>query len=278
MLLLTPIGLTGTDVRARCLPGSLDQLFIDRIMADEINIASEEARLRAAVRSGTARSLKTQTCSKQVKSDMKRLYGGRLVDSAPGGLIVAQIKATSKGKCAFCHIALATTLDHLFPKAVHPRLAVEPENLAPACYDCNLGRKKGSGRMSVTPYHDSWVEQVPWLRAKVVDPARPERLSFRVAKHASFSAGQYQALKEMFSETRLNERYGYLAVSDLSTLGARLRDANPSPTAQEAHAALADRLSERLTGLGPNRWETAAADAWLRAVDRIDWAKAGLPI
>lgn len=46
-----------------------------------------------------------------------------------------------RGKCPFCMISEATTLDHYFPESIYPEYIIFVPNLVPCCNFCNI--KKG---------------------------------------------------------------------------------------------------------------------------------------
>ncbi|WP_237209296.1 HNH endonuclease [Rothia nasimurium] len=44
---------------------------------------------------------------------------------------------TRNGRCSYCQISRANTLDHFLPKSRYPLLAISPWNLVPCCSECN---------------------------------------------------------------------------------------------------------------------------------------------
>lgn len=275
-MLLHPVPMTGAEVRQSCTPDIEDDDRRERILADEDALVSEEARFRAAAAGGTARAFTASAFSPAVKEDMVWYYDVRLVGSVPGGPIVKKIRALSKGRCAFCHIALASTLDHSFPKAVHPRLAVDPHNLVPACRDCNSGRGVGSGVVSISPYFDHWVESTPWLSAEVQDSTKPETLTYTVRRSEQLTVAQWEALEEFFKDADIAARYAASAIDAFSPLATELRNSYGAPPVTEVRRILTERYEARVGSVGANRWETAAYKAWLDSVSTIDWEHAGI--
>lgn len=275
MYALKPIPRIGREVRDLCSPGITDEARRQRIRVDEPAITDEETRFRSAVETGTGRTLSPAPFSTTVQADMNWYYKHRLIASTPGKKIVSEILGLSKGRCAFCHIAKATTLDHSFPKSRYPRLAVDPLNLVPACRDCNLGRNVGHGTVTISPYFDHWVEDVPWLEASVEDAERPEDLVFRPTRHSSFTDDRWEALNEFFEETDLNARYADLAIDEFLPLAAEFRRNYDTLLLHEIVEVLTERVATKQETLGPNRWQTAAFAAWLNSASSIDWRTAG---
>lgn len=60
------------------------------------------------------------------------------------------------GKCSYCQVSRANTLDHFLPKEKFPLLALTPWNLIPCCSECNLsiGEKNSdlNSRPLIHPY------------------------------------------------------------------------------------------------------------------------------
>lgn len=274
MLLLPPPTPTGIEIRAACVPEIKMRTRRERIVADESHIQQDEADFRAALADGTARQLVLPSdISADVKEDMVWLYENRLMKRW-GRPFRASIMALTAGDCAFCHIAKAKTLDHSIPKSVHPRLAVEPMNLVPACRDCNMNRGVGSSKCSVSPYADRWIEEVPWLQARVPDATYPEQLHFFIAPDVPITDEQREALEEFFGDADLGPRYALLASKAFPLSSRRIRRVPHGSIVEFAQEILAEQVSDALDELGLNRWETAAYRAWLDAAPAIDWLRA----
>lgn len=76
------------------------------------------------------------------------------------------------GKCPFCGIGHASTLDHFLPKTKYPTLSVAPKNLIPSCKDCNTGKSTSIATTAETqilhPYFDSEkIINERWVFAKI---------------------------------------------------------------------------------------------------------------
>lgn len=271
MRLLDPPSFTGEQLRDACVPEIQSERRRYRILDDAGMVLAAEAEFRMALLSGDARTLTPADFTPQVKKDMVWLYENRLMKRW-GKPHRAAIMAATAGECAFCHIAKAKTLDHSIPKSAHPRLAVEPMNLVPACRDCNLNRGVGSGKCSVSPYADAWVEEVPWLQARIPELACPEQLEFFVAPHLPISPSQQESLDEFFEDADLGSRYALLASKAFALSAKRIRRAGAHPV-DFAVEVLTECAEDALEELGLNRWETAAYAAWSGAAASIDWLR-----
>lgn len=277
MEILQPLGRTGREVRDICLPGMAAGERKDRLTADGPVIDADENKLRMAFRTGSAHSLVVADFSDQVRADMKWLYEKRLRDQDPGRQVWLEIVGLAGRRCPFCHLSKPRTVEHSFPQSTHPRLATEPLNLVPACRDCNFERNVGSGHITVSPYIDDWVVQLPWLQATVLDPRKPEDLSFAAVRHASMSDEQWTALSQFVKDVHLTERYVTPAIEALEEFAEGLRLYTPNPRLTDVRDALEDRVRAARAVFGLNRWQPAAYSAWLRFAAYIDWSTAGRP-
>jgi len=274
MLLLTPIEATGRDIRSVCVPGIRSVERRNRLEIDSVSVQRDEEAFREAALLGGARSFVSSQFDDQVKADMAWLYDERLVGNVIGQQYVTAIYELSRSRCAFCHIAIATSLDHSLPKSRHPRLAVEPYNLVPACKDCNLTRNVGTGHMSVSPYFDHWIENETWLCARVIDLAYPEDLEFYPTRPSLISDEDWEALRDFFRESNLGPRYADCAIEEFRVLASDLQAIFGETRLEDARDELETRVCVRERKLGGNRWRTAAAKAWLEACSGIDWREA----
>lgn len=107
------------------------------------------------------------------KDEMKSLYEDTLLISVKGRPIYNElISLPDFGICPLCSHGMVHTLDHYLPKSKFPGLAVTPNNLVPACRDCNTGKLAESGLvaedMTLHPYFDQ-IGDYSWLMGTVVE-------------------------------------------------------------------------------------------------------------
>ncbi len=75
------------------------------------------------------------------------------------------------GKCPICGIGQASTLDHYLAKSLYPTYAVTPDNLTPACKDCNsIKRNKPIECEENAPFHPYFedIDGIVWLCADLI--------------------------------------------------------------------------------------------------------------
>lgn len=273
---LTPISLTGQQVRDICMPGMNDGARKRRLEADMANIQVEEAALQAAIVAGLHRPLTPSVSfNSDVRVDMNWFYENRLRRSRRGRTVWVSIIDLAGRLCPFCHLAKPRTIEHSFPQSTYPRLAVEPLNLVPACRDCNSERNAGHGTITVSPYFDNWVVDNPWLRADVIDSFHPEDLRFSVTRHPAFDNDQWDALTQFVEDVDLLDRYVGLAIEAFSEFVIGLQNTHPRPSVSQAEPSLLDKVDSHRATYGDNRWQTVAFEAWHRSAASIDWASAG---
>lgn len=76
------------------------------------------------------------------KSELVHLYEYYMVQREPGRALYDSIMVAAGDHCPTCGgIGQPRTLDHYLPKANYPKLAIVPQNLIPACRDCNTDKR-----------------------------------------------------------------------------------------------------------------------------------------
>lgn len=107
------------------------------------------------------------------KDEMVKLYDRKFViHPEVRAKYYDKILANAKsGKCPICGIGQASTLDHYLAKTLYPTYSVTPDNLIPACKDCNTNK----GNIPVDSKHDAPlhpyfddVDNIVWLCAAIV--------------------------------------------------------------------------------------------------------------
>ena len=85
---------------------------------------------------------------RHLRDGLERSHYDELLVHAPGG------------RCLYCGIGVAYTLDHYLPISRYPDLAVLPDNLVPACRDCNSFKSDftptDAPEELFHPYFDRW--------------------------------------------------------------------------------------------------------------------------
>lgn len=136
---------------------------------------------------------------------------------APGREYYDQIMSLPRLRiCPICGVGIVTTLDHYLPKSKFPTLALTPNNLIPACRDCNMEKgadiQKHPGELPLHIYFDDEkVVKEIWLYADIGEnfeilyyaqcPSNWEaNIRSRVEKHL-----EYYNLQRIYSSQAGNE-------------------------------------------------------------------------
>jgi hypothetical protein len=197
-------------------------------VADAIVIAGEDYATSA-----TARRLHAYPRPSGVEHlvsdvDLKGLYDRlvRLGNTATREIYDRILNAAPFGRCPLCGEGTATTLDHHLPKRYYPAVAVTPDNLVPACRDCQDAKldfcPTGPGDLTIHPYFDE-VDNVRWLAAQVGERSPPV-ITFHVGAGLPWSAELQQRVEHHFTLLDLGTMYSLKAASELADQRAGLRD------------------------------------------------------
>lgn len=108
------------------------------------------------------------------KDDLTSVYTQKFaVKDSPGRKYYdAIIGQAIRGICPICGIRPANTLDHYLPKSKVPTLSITPNNLIPACRDCNTDKRADiiydSTNTPIHLYFDT-IPNDPWLFVELDD-------------------------------------------------------------------------------------------------------------
>jgi hypothetical protein len=126
------------------------------------------------------------------------------------------------GRCPFCGMGHASTLDHYLPKTKYPQLSVLPQNLVPSCKDCNTGKSTTIATTAITqclhPYfdHHSFINE-QWLFAEVV-PTTPATIRFYIQAPETWDLISKGRVKTHFTDFNLASRYSVEASNQIACL------------------------------------------------------------
>ena len=187
----------------------------------------------------------------------------------PGRTIYDQIKLLPEGdRCPLCDQRNVSTLDHILPKTLYPALAVAPDNLVGACFECN---KAKLATAPVTPqdtllhpYFDD-VSHEQWLKAGIV-PQAPPAVIFRVEAPHSWPADLTISVRHQFDIFGLPSLYSSEAAREISNIRHNLQthfDAGGTGAVQnELMRQWYSRRANRLNSWQTATYEALAHDAW----------------
>ena len=192
------------------------------------------------------------------KDEVQWFYNTRLVRSRAGRPIYQQLVQSGRdGRCCMCGVRDASTLDHHLPKSRYAAVVVTPDNLVPACYDCN--HIKGE---TTTPTLHAYFDDLgsePWLRARVIEQ-HPCSLEFSICACPKWSAELEARAKAQFDMLNLTRLFAAQAARLLSGIRRMLEQLHCLGGEQ----AVRTRLSEdrdSWAASDPNCWEAATYTA-----------------
>lgn len=198
-----------------------------------------------------------------VDPHLRENYSRRMVKRRNARAIYDEIRLSSVF-CALCGVRQTATLDHYLPKSRFPLLAVAPDNLLPACPQCNQSKAEyypdRSTSALIHPYFDQFLED-HWLAATVIERSRS--VTFSVAPPPAWLPVQVDRLRGHFDRLSLGSLYSMMAATEISSMRQFIADMNEQ-SRQAFLNAMADSVE---SGLGVNHWRTAT----LRALATSDW-------
>lgn len=157
------------------------------------------------------------------KRELKLVYSTHMVAKGkPARKIYDQILSLAPiGRCPFCGLGYASTLDHYLPKNSYPQLSVTPENLVPSCKDCNTGKGSGlplsAGEQCLHPYfdHKAFISE-QWLFARVATTT-PLSVTYYVNPPQLWSEISKERVIYHFSSFGLARRYSIEAANEIAS-------------------------------------------------------------
>lgn len=161
---------------------------------------------------------------KLTTEEAKYLYTKGLVKRNSGRKIYDKILSQTP-KCPYCgEIGNSATLDHYLPKSFFPQFSILPDNLVPACRDCNSGSKsstfpKTEDQQIIHPYFDKTIFfEEQWIRAKVLAGVNQEPyiLEYYISCPEEWSNIDKKRAEKHFDEFNIAKRYGIQAAEQLS--------------------------------------------------------------
>lgn len=200
------------------------------------------------------------------KSELKNVYTTYMVGKArPARSIYDEILSRAPlGRCPFCGMGHASTLDHYLPKSKYPLLSVVPLNLVPCCKDCNTGKRTSifikEEEQVLHPYLDEnpfTIDQ--WLFAEVL-PTEPEAVSYFVRAPEFWDEISKKRIEAHFAAFNLARRFSIEAANELANQRQFLDDFKRKYGNIALLELLADQVRSHLKA-HVNSWQTALYQA-----------------
>jgi hypothetical protein len=253
---LDPPGRTIQEALSCCITGINDKERLLRFVSRMTQIAKADVIMRAALAGGQHNALYPSVFAAPrplTAADMKWLYDQRMVQSARGREIYDEIKLAAAGECPLCGQRDVTTLDHYYPKATWPALAVSPTNLVPSCLQCNT-TKNATDVRGFHPYFDE-LGTGRWLVATLVE-INPLRAAFHIQPLPTWPRTLAQRTSDHFRLLRLSSLYAQHAGSEMRAIRRRLERLQIRRGVTAVREHLEDEADSRLTD-EPNSWRSA---------------------
>jgi hypothetical protein len=180
------------DTYLGCIAGARDHA---RLVPYAERVRECAERFAAAARRAALHELDQLGFGPYEESERKLLadvYNNRIVGSVPSfGRVLYEKLLNLVEVCPLCRVGRVRTIDHHLPKSLFPYLAVVPDNLVPACSDCNKAKGNTApfrnDEQTLHPYFDDIGDQ-RWLAARVIEQT-PAVLEFRNEPTPSFRPG-----------------------------------------------------------------------------------------
>lgn len=152
------------------------------------------------------------------KSELKALYEIHMLKKGSDARKIYDILRASAPKCPLCGIRNVKTLDHYLPKSRYPLLSVNPENLVPACSECNTVKLDKifvcEQDQTLYPYNEaSNFYDEDWTSANVNTFAGELVFEFYADPPATWTQVDQQRAKNHFDAFNLEEAFGVNTIS-----------------------------------------------------------------
>lgn len=145
------------------------------------------------------------------KDDLLKLYNPKakkLVTFKNNSTTILDNRASTV--CQYCTINSANTLDHVFPKSEFAEFAVNPQNLLPACSECNgykLDRfKNNTNRLFLNLYTDI-LPTVQYLFADIQIINGFSEAEYRLSNINNINISLFNIIESHFDKLHLFRRF-----------------------------------------------------------------------
>lgn len=180
----------------------------------------------------------------------------------------ALFESAIKSKCPFCQIGTHATLDHYLPKEKYPEFSVLPQNLIPACDECNRHKRslivdEGTAvRLFIHPYYDI-IPNVNFIKARLKVKKNILTIVFETYHNQLLTPQQYAHIDNHFRTLKLADRFNKSSIAELGDMRDALKK-----LAKRGPGFLKAKLIKQMniySNVGHNNWrrilfETLAND------------------
>ncbi|MBN3777259.1 HNH endonuclease [Burkholderia sp. Ac-20345] len=198
------------------------------------------------------------------RGELRSLYKAQMVqkNKAAREIYDQLCAAADDEKCPTCGVSVVSTIDHFLPKSTFPWFSVLPENLVPACRECNSEKlaKAADDGQSFHPYYDiAPLMREQWLFAEI-DRTSPLSARYFVRPPQHWGALSVRRAENHFRDYGLGSKFAKHAGAELTELANTFRDPPMTP------AEIRDALGRRLRAVRKSRcnsWKVALLQALL---------------
>ncbi|MER6178597.1 HNH endonuclease signature motif containing protein [Streptosporangium sp. NPDC001681] len=267
---IDPPSYTAASSFRACISRVRNRDLKERLHDVEGKIVLADQDYTAAANNVTLHSLEPKNFSLDPRvtgQELIGVYKNGMVRRGGGGRKIYDelILAAKDGRCPLCGHRQVSTLDHHLPKTIYPALAVNPNNLIPACSDCNKMKldavPASSDQETLHPYFDN-VENDAWLRAEVVE-VTPAALKFYIDPPDSWDSTMVRRVNLHFKTFGLGGLYAAQASYELSNIRyylSQIYAAGPTGGTERVRKHLKDQAQSRRNA-NTNSWQTATYQA-----------------
>ena len=240
-------------------------------LSNDIHVAANDYQQKAIAKQ--LFSLQQNNCGNNdialgnvTKKELKSLYSAHMVNrSKPSRQIYDLLLSRAPlGRCPFCGMGHASTLDHYLPKTKYPQLSVLPINLVPSCKDCNTRKSAAVAiveeAQALHPYfdHEIFINE-QWLYAEVIESI-PATINFCVQAPPRWDDISKARVKSHFNDFKLACRYSIEASSQIACLRYTLLTYREILGSQGIKQHLMNEAQANYR-VHPNSWQTAMYQA-----------------
>ncbi|WP_224240658.1 HNH endonuclease [Hyalangium gracile] len=248
-----------------CVEGVAELGLRERFLRVRPDIEAAAKAFEAAARAGALYTLEEEedVAGVVTKAEMSDLYDGRMARrGSPGRATYDRLMLLARGICPLCGQRTVSTLDHHLPRSKFPSLAVTPDNLVPACLNCNQAKRDQRPRtareQTFHPYFDDFGQE-PWLHAELIE-GTPPSVRFSVQPPESWPEERGARVRHHFKTYQLGKLYAVHAGVELVNLRHGLLWLQKKGGAKKVRAYLKDEAASRAAA-EPNSWQTALYQA-----------------
>lgn len=252
---------SATDIYRLCVGGLRDADNRQRLADLTGHVSASADRFGIAAQTATLHLLDTRAFTPAVEDDQQllgKVYDHQMARQGRPGRVVYDQLMMAAPKCPLCGVGRVTTVDHHLPKSVFLYLSVAPDNLVPACRDCNTvkgDRRPGrASEQTLHPYFDD-IAGDAWLAGQVREQT-PPIVEFRVVDPPGCSPELAARVRHHFQTFDLGTLYSVNAAELLSGIAGELERLLVEAGTGTVRAHLAG-LADSWSAMNRNCWEAA---------------------